>query len=88
MTDPTPIADEQAARAAAAAKQRFFAISLFRLSGVFILMFGFMIMLQKFAFVSGDKAKIMGAIIATAGMFQTIIVPRILARAWRTPPGE
>lgn len=85
MTDPTSISDEQATREAAA-KQRFLAISLFRLSGVFILMFGFLIMLQKFAFVSGDKAKIMGAIIATAGMFQTIIVPRILARAWRTPP--
>ena len=77
--------DEQAAREAAA-RQRFIAIGLFRLSGVFILMFGFLIMLQKFAFVSGDKAKIMGAIIATVGMFQTIIVPRILARAWRTPP--
>ena len=77
--------DEQAAREAAA-RQRFFAIGLFRLSGVFILMFGFLIMLQKFAFVSGDKAKVMGAIIATVGMFQTIIVPRILARAWRTPP--
>ena len=77
--------DVQAAREAAA-RQRFFAIGLFRLSGVFILMFGFLIMLQKFAFVSGDKAKVMGAIIATVGMFQTIIVPRILARAWRTPP--
>jgi hypothetical protein len=85
MTEPTPISDEQAARDAAA-RQRFIAISLFRLSGVLILMFGFMIMLQKFAFVSGDKAKVMGAIIATVGMFQTIIVPRILARAWRTPP--
>ncbi|MCF8706785.1 hypothetical protein [Rhizorhapis sp. SPR117] len=78
--------DEQKAREAAA-RQRFFAIGLFRLSGVFILMFGFLIMLQKFDFVSGDKAKIMGAIIATVGMFQTIIVPRLLARAWRTPPG-
>ncbi len=77
--------DEQVAREAAA-RQRFFAIGLFRLSGVFILMFGFLIMLQKFAFVSGDRAKVMGAIIATVGMFQTIIVPRILARAWRTPP--
>ncbi|HKX35390.1 MAG TPA: hypothetical protein VJM79_01830 [Rhizorhapis sp.] len=77
--------DQQQTREAAA-KQRFFAIGLFRLSGVFILMFGFLIMLEKFAFVSGDKAKLMGAIIATVGMFQTIIVPKILARAWRTPP--
>lgn len=84
MTDLT---DEQKAREAAA-RQRFFAIGLFRLSGVIILMFGFLIMLEKFSFVLGEKAKLMGAIIATVGMFQTIIVPRILARAWRTPPQE
>ncbi len=85
MTDPLPLTNEQKAREAAA-RQRFFAIGLFRLSGVFILMFGFLIMLEKFSFVSGQKAELMGAIIATVGMFQTIIVPRILARAWRTPP--
>src|SRR3546814_6582799 len=80
MSDVSPVTDEQRAREAAA-KQRFFALSLFRLSGVFILMFGFLIMLQKFSFVSGEKAKIMGAIIACVGMFQTIIIPRLLARA-------
>ncbi|MBB4640331.1 hypothetical protein [Rhizorhapis suberifaciens] len=79
--------DEQQVREEAA-KQRFFAIGLFRLSGVLILMFGFLIMLEKFAFVSGEKAKLMGAIIATLGMFQTLMVPKILARAWRTPPEE
>lgn len=85
MTDPIPPADEQKARKAAA-RQRFIALNLFRLSGVAILMFGFLVMLEKFGFVEGQKAKLMGAIIASAGMFQTIIVPRILARAWRTPP--
>ena len=87
MTDPSSFTDEQRAREAAA-RQRFFAINLFRLSGVFILIFGFLIMLEKFDFISGEKAKLMGAMVATVGMFQTIIVPRILARAWRTPPGE
>lgn len=87
MTDLPPLTDQQKARESAA-RQRFFAIGLFRLSGVFILMFGFLIMMQKFGFVSGQKAKLMGAIIATVGMFQTIIVPRLLARAWRTPPEE
>lgn len=84
MTDP---GDEQKTREAAA-RQRFFAIGLFRLSGVVILMAGFLIMMERFAFVSGEKAKIMGAIIATVGMVQAIIVPRILLRAWRTPPGQ
>ncbi len=69
-----------------AARQRFLIINLFRLSGVFIVMFGFLIMMQRFGWVQGDKAKIMGAIVATVGMVQTIIVPRMLLRAWRTPP--
>lgn len=76
---------EKAAREAAA-RQRFLALNLFRLSGIAVLMFGLLIAMQKFGFVSGQKAKIMGAIIASVGMFQTIVVPRILARAWRTPP--
>ncbi len=78
--------DDQKAARAAAAKQRFIALNIFRLSGVAIVMFGFLIMAQKFGFVEGQKAKIMGAIIASVGMFQTIMVPRILGRAWRTPP--
>lgn len=71
-----------------AARQRLLAINLFRLSGVFILMFGFLIMMQRFGWVQGHNAKIMGAIIATVGMVQTIIVPRMLLRAWRSPPTD
>ncbi|MGE4409205.1 MAG: hypothetical protein AB7D33_01390 [Sphingobium sp.] len=84
MTDPEMTEADRQAREQAA-KQRFIALSLFRLSGIVILGFGFLIMLQQFDFVSGQKAKIMGAIIASVGMFQTIIVPRLLGRAWRTP---
>ena len=78
--------DQERAAREAAAKQRFIALNFFRLSGVAIVMFGFLIMMQRFGFVEGQKAKIMGAIIATVGLFQTLIVPRILGRAWRTPP--
>lgn len=81
----TETADQKAAREAAA-KGRFIALNMFRLSGVAIVMVGFLIMAQKFGFVTGQKAKIMGAIIATVGLFQAMIVPRILGRAWRTPP--
>lgn len=81
MTDPLPPRDP-----AAAARQRHVVIGLFRLSGVFILMFGFLIMMQRFGWVQGQKAKVMGAIIATVGFVQTVVVPRILTRAWRTPP--
>lgn len=83
-TPPAPDADRETHELAA--KQRFIAINIFRLSGIAILMFGFLIMMQRFDFVSGQKAKVMGAIIASVGMFQTLVVPRILGRAWRTPP--
>lgn len=80
-----PATDPDAARRAAAAKQRFFAIGLFRLSGAAILMFGIAISLQRFGWVQGDKAKWMGLIVSIAGFFQFLIVPRLLARAWATP---
>lgn len=93
MTDK-PTSERQASdeRAAAqqareaAARQRLLALNLFRFSGAFILMFGFLIMMQRFGWVQGQKAKIMGAIVATLGLFQFLIVPKMLARAWRTPP--
>ena len=78
--------DEQKAAREAAAKQRFVILNLFRLSGIIILSFGFLIMMQRFGFVQGQKAKIMGAIIATVGLIQAMFVPRYLGRAWRTPP--
>ncbi len=78
--------DEQKAAREAAAKQRFLILNLFRLSGIAILTFGFLIMMQRFGFVTGQKAKIMGAIIACVGLIQAMFVPRLLGRAWRTPP--
>lgn len=77
--------DEAAARAAAAAKQRFIALGLFRLSGLAILIFGMAIGLERFGWVQGEKAKGMGILVATVGFIQFMIVPRLLARAWATP---
>ena len=82
MTDQT---DPEATARASAARTRFFAISLFRLSGVFILLFGVLIMLQHYDWVQGEKAKWMGFIVSCVGFIQTIVVPRLLLRAWATP---
>jgi len=80
MSAPSP--NDEAARAA---RQRHFAISLFRLSGAIILLVGMAISLQRFAFVQGDKAKWMGIIVSTLGFIQFMLVPRMLARAFATP---
>jgi hypothetical protein len=86
MTPSDPATPEDARVRETAARQRFFALGLFRLSGVVLVMFGFLIMMQRFAWVQGADAKMMGAIIACVGLGQAIIIPRILVRAWRSPP--
>lgn len=82
---PTQIDPAEAARRAAAAKQRFYIISLFRLTGALILAFGIAIGMERFDWVQGDKAKWMGVIVASVGFFQFMLVPRMLARAFATP---
>lgn len=82
--EPDPSPADPAAREAAA-KQRFIALNMFRLSGVAMVAFGFLVMMQRFSWVQGQEAKIMGAIFAFVGLFQAMVVPRILVRAWRTP---
>ncbi|HEX7853933.1 MAG TPA: hypothetical protein VF503_09580 [Sphingobium sp.] len=78
----TPIDPESQARAA---RQRFFVISLFRLSGALILVFGIAIAQQHFGWVSGQKARIMGMIVVIVGFFQMMVIPRILLGAFATP---
>ncbi len=69
------------------ARQRHFAIGLFRLSGAFIVMFGFLALMQRFSWVQGNKAKAFGTIMVLVGLFQFVIVPRLmLALFRRTPP--
>lgn len=84
MTDfppPPPVDPEKIAR------QRHFAIGMFRLSGAFIVMFGFLAIMQRFTWVQGDKAKAFGAIMVVVGLFQFMIVPRLmLALFKRTKP--
>jgi len=84
MTDfppPPPVDPEKIAR------QRHFAIGLFRMSGALIVMFGFLAIMQRFTWVQGDKAKAFGAIMVIVGLFQFVIVPRLmLALFKRTKP--
>jgi len=79
----TPMPD--AAAREQAARQRFFAIGIFRISGALILAFGLAIANRQFDWVTGQKAGIMGVIVATVGFIQMVLVPRMLLRAWATP---
>ena len=83
MTDfppPPPVDPEKVAR------QRHFALGMFRLSGALLGMFGFLILMERFNWVQGSKAKAMGMIFVLVGLFQFIIVPRLLLALFRKPP--
>lgn len=85
MTDlrpPPPVLPEMAA-AEKIARQRHFAISLFRLSGAIIVMVGFLALMQRFSWVQGNKAKAFGAIMVLVGLFQFVIVPRLMLALFR-----
>lgn len=81
-TTPPPVDADKVAR------QRHFAIGIFRLSGAFIVMFGFLAIMQRFSWVQGDKAKAFGAIMVVTGLFQFIVVPRLLLALFRTRPPQ
>ncbi|WP_420142961.1 hypothetical protein [Sphingobium sp.] len=70
------------------ARQRHFAIGLFRLSGAFLVMFGFVAIMQRFSWVQGNKAKAFGAIMVVTGLFQFVIVPRLLLALFRQRPPQ
>lgn len=85
MTDTPPIPPADPEKVA---RQRFFALGLFRLSGAILVMFGFLILMQRFSWVQGNKAKAMGAIFVIVGLFQSVIVPRLLLALFRRPPEQ
>lgn len=86
MIDQSQQPGEDSAAREKAARTRFFAIGLFRLSGALILAFGLAVAMENFGWVTGQKARIMGVIVATVGFIQMMLVPRLLLRAWTTTP--
>ena len=83
--DPTDNMDKRAAARADAARSRFLAIGLIRLTGVFILMFGILVTLGRIGGLHGDAAKWLGLAISALGLVQTSVVPLWLARLWASP---
>ena len=77
---PPPVDPEKVAR------QRHFALGIFRLSGALLVMFGFLILMERFSWVQGSKAKALGMIFVLVGLFQFVIVPRLLLSLFRRPP--
>jgi hypothetical protein len=63
------------------ARNRFLAISLLRLAGALLVMFGLVIAAGRLP----DVPRIVGIIAVLVGAADFALVPLLLARRWRTP---
>lgn len=71
----------------ALAKKRFFALSSMRLVGALLILAGFLLIRGVWALAGQPTDRWVGAAVVLIGLFDFAIMPRILARRWRTPPG-
>ncbi len=69
---------------AALAKQRHFAISIMRFTGVALVMFGIAAMVGRPGF-EGDMGRYAGFAISAIGLLDFAVVPRLMARRWASP---
>lgn len=64
------------------ARNRYFVISFARLAGVLMAVMGVVISAGRIEGI----APAIGYVIAVIGLVDMVVVPRMLARKWRTPP--
>jgi len=64
------------------ARTRFFILSLLRISGAVLMMLGVLVTSGRFTSVP----PVAGYVLVAIGFLGFLLVPRALARRWRTPP--
>jgi hypothetical protein len=62
------------------AKARFVAIALIRLSGAVMVLVGLLITERRL-----DLPWLLGVVLTVAGFFDVFVMPKLLARRWKTP---
>lgn len=65
------------------ARQRFIILTVLRASGVALMLLGMGIIGSRLV----EPSDVIGSIIFAVGFLNSLIVPRLLIRKWRTPPG-
>ena len=68
----------------ALAKKRFLALNLVRLSGVALILVGLLFALDRIA-IPQPPRHLIGMLLIVLGMLDTFLMPRILARRWKSP---
>lgn len=69
----------------ALAKKRFFALSAMRLMGALFIIAGFLLIRGAWAVAGPPADRWIGVAVVLAGVFDFAVMPRILARRWRSP---
>ena len=69
----------------ALAKKRFFALSIMRLMGAAFVAIGFILIGGGFALAGQPTDRWIGVAVVLVGVFDFAIMPKILARRWRSP---
>ena len=69
----------------ALAKKRFFAISMIRLTGALLIVAGFVLIGGGWVVAGQPTDRWIGVAVVFFGVFDFAIMPRILARRWRSP---
>lgn len=69
----------------ALAKKRFFAIAAMRLMGALLILAGFVLIRGAITLAGQPTDRWIGVAVVLAGVFDFAIMPKILARRWRSP---
>ena len=69
------------------ARARFFAIGSMRIVGVLLIFAGFALVQVGFMVAWQPTDRWVGVIVVLVGAFDFAVMPKILARRWRTPRG-
>lgn len=67
------------------AKKRFFALTLLRITGALLVMFGFTLIAGGLIVAGQPTDRWIGAGVVLLGAFDFAVFPLILARRWRSP---
>lgn len=67
------------------ARKRFFALSAMRLMGALFILAGFVLIRGAWTLAGQPTDRWIGVAIVIVGVFDFAIMPRLLARRWRSP---
>lgn len=69
----------------ALAKKRFFAISMMRIMGALFVMIGFVLIRGGWELAGQPTDRWIGVVLVLVGAFDFAVMPKLLARRWRSP---